>query len=1659
MDYGMRKAKSRIKKKKIARRAPRPVENPAWLREDPVGNAISLPVSTRPSLLPFHELTPEDFERLCLRLSERSATAEAAWVYGKTGHAQHGIDVLIRIVDGAFHVWQSKRYKKISKATVNEAVAFFLKHKWAKQARRFVLAVACQFESPAVIDAIEAARTALRARNIEFEALGASELTERMKSETALVDDFFGRAWVEPICGPEALELLKNRLSRFDVESVRARLCIFYNSWISAVDPGLPIARQDSQGRTHASIPITERYIQPDFIVPLADSQIPPAGDAPDRDSEQRKADEAAPSQRAAQRHDQHASSVGPALRERRVPLDEYLKSQSQALIVGEAGSGKSSLLRFVALDILADKPALEAVKNRFAKAIPVWLPFALWVRMSIEHGSPVAIEDAVSEFFRSQGDTGLADEMRRAVGGQNIVLLADGIDEASDVTAARTLVAVLTAFSSRTGIPILATSRPHGARNLSELASSWDRCNLAALSDAQRHALASLWFGVLEGFEAGASATPSQIQGRAKRKADTFISALQLNAGISRLSQTPLFLLAFLNLHRCGQTLPRDRFAASQEIVEQLMEHQPRRRDMSALAMRSLAGDPRMRDRVIADFAYALQAGELRGSIPDAATEEVAAARGADLIRSRQQSADQESAEADARKIFSFTGERAGLLVNKAQGNVGFLHLSLQEYLAARHVMQRSLAERIAFVSTNAGRVRWREPILYLLFMTANEAEVGQLLEAIATAPVMDADARAVRDALLTDAVFADFDHDLGIVRRLAAGMFAEAELTAWGARRTHLLGAAVDGLFSESVGEMCRAKLAEWVPDRHGFGRAAAIQAMPAWSATLRPACVTALLRCLRCENDYVWRKAAEILPVVSERNPEIKERLMQAARAAPSVQTAQAAVVALGCGWFEDQDVGAIAEALRASSHQGLCLDAIRIRAKRGETDATDLDSYFAIAFGEERFAHGLVARDLAEHFAGHHRAAFVGKLETAIAAQMGDRLGRILPLIGALFICEPANARARQELLQALAQDWVLHDLFSPGHFPVDRVEWTPELIARIEGHIRNKERIMDSDLYWIAKILPLPLVKERCIEFLRGKPYLGFWCSQALVEFWGKSDPEVQAVFTEMLTAPPETVAQVAEELPLVIDDHAACREALLRALRADVSRTDFILKGCKKLGFTAADEEMVQAALQAGTRTKAPLYYDVWSGSIIGAFAAHPDVRKLALDELMRRDGPLGAVASSYPADEDMCRRVLGVLCPLDDRARMRLVQGLEAAAASNDAAAELLGTARQDTGGLVCSESIIGWVESTLARGPLAEADLGWLERELDTVGPEYEKRRSAAVVGLLLAGAIERFVRAKRYDGKPLDVEASPDLTRDDMYLRRLLPRWDELIRALGSERNVFERFDITPERTLRVIHAGIPGANRAFALLMAQVPGARHVHKSDLVAAVAEMEPRGNPMRELIATLLLTPFWARSVADHWAELRAGEIFAEYFRGDSDLRAKVIDAFRTNADNAGAAGALAELLLREDDAAVEQLLVAGVQGRRYGVGTHFKLVAAFSSADAFIDEISRLLTRDIEPDDWSLPYWVPALVRRIKIDAELRAKMLEALGAVVSVSTKVTFTALLARAAGSTDQLKAYAAEELRKLQADPIPAIGFDLTSYAHRPLFQLMTELAA
>jgi hypothetical protein len=83
------------------------------------------PVSTRTQVLPFGELTWENFERLCYRLAGQNERIEYIARYGRSGQAQQGIDIFVRLANGKYEVWQAKRYEAISASDVKAIVKTF----------------------------------------------------------------------------------------------------------------------------------------------------------------------------------------------------------------------------------------------------------------------------------------------------------------------------------------------------------------------------------------------------------------------------------------------------------------------------------------------------------------------------------------------------------------------------------------------------------------------------------------------------------------------------------------------------------------------------------------------------------------------------------------------------------------------------------------------------------------------------------------------------------------------------------------------------------------------------------------------------------------------------------------------------------------------------------------------------------------------------------------------------------------------------------------------------------------------------------------------------------------------------------------------------------------------------------------------------------------------------------------------------------------------------------------------------------------------------------------------------------------------------------------------------------------------------------------------
>ena len=127
------------------------------------------------------------------------------------------------------------------------------------------------------------------------------------------------------------------------------------------------------------------------------------------------------------------------------------------------------------------------------------------------------------------------------------------------------------------------------------------------------------------------------------------------------------------------------------------------------------------------------------------------------------------------------------------------------------------------------------------------------------------------------------------------------------------------------------------------------------------MRTACVPVLLRILAGDHEDVARAAANVLADFSERDDDIKGTLLRLFHEPRSIKTMHAAFIALGCGWSEDADVAGLALQLRQTPLAGVQIEAIRVRAARGEAELDDLKIFAEIAYGSEHWTDACLARD--------------------------------------------------------------------------------------------------------------------------------------------------------------------------------------------------------------------------------------------------------------------------------------------------------------------------------------------------------------------------------------------------------------------------------------------------------------------------------------------------------------------------------------------------------------------------------------------------------------------------------------------------------------------------------------------------------------------------
>lgn len=175
----------------------------AELAEPPDGAYPDPPVETAAQVLPFEQLSPENFERLCMRLARLEGTPTRTRLYGTPGQAQHGIDIYSRLPSGRYATYQCKRYTELKASDIGLAVSEFLDGKWAGRSERFVFCCATSTNRTDLEEEIEAQEHRLAARDppIAWDVWDGEELSFRLIEHPDIVQLFFGPAWARRFLG------------------------------------------------------------------------------------------------------------------------------------------------------------------------------------------------------------------------------------------------------------------------------------------------------------------------------------------------------------------------------------------------------------------------------------------------------------------------------------------------------------------------------------------------------------------------------------------------------------------------------------------------------------------------------------------------------------------------------------------------------------------------------------------------------------------------------------------------------------------------------------------------------------------------------------------------------------------------------------------------------------------------------------------------------------------------------------------------------------------------------------------------------------------------------------------------------------------------------------------------------------------------------------------------------------------------------------------------------------------------------------------------------------------------------------------------------------------------------------------------------------------
>jgi len=382
------------------------------------------------------------------------------------------------------------------------------------------------------------------------------------------------------------------------------------------------------------------------------------------------------------------------------VPIEIALIDKPCVVVIGDPGSGKTTLLKHLALNLA----------GRSNMPLPILVPLNAYADVLAR--SDCNLQQYLPEYFAGleQGMSDLRPLFDQEIAKGRTVILLDGLDEVLRDRAR--LVNKVEAFARETvplGNQVVVTSRIVGYRESPLGSKEWTLYTLLDFDRDDIEEFAARWCAAFEKSTLG-DTIEARLAAEVERK--SLLAAIEANPGVANLASNPLLLTILALIKRQGVKLPNHRVELYELYLKTLitawskaraLDKRPVGPPLDYLQTISVLGPLALwlreenptaglvpKERLI-EWLTSHFTGEDWGLLPGPAAE-----RAGEFLNS-------------VRKY-------SNLLLERGQGRFGFIHLTLEETLAARglvHQGQLKLDDCLEIIRRHLVDPGWRETIL----------------------------------------------------------------------------------------------------------------------------------------------------------------------------------------------------------------------------------------------------------------------------------------------------------------------------------------------------------------------------------------------------------------------------------------------------------------------------------------------------------------------------------------------------------------------------------------------------------------------------------------------------------------------------------------------------------------------------------------------------------------------------------------------------------------------------------------------------------------------------------------------------------------------------------------------------------------------------------